>query len=989
MRTKNLSISKQINIWLSSVFLIILILASASLFFIDAIWKNTSELYMHPLTVRRAVGALEADVLLIHNNMLQLGLGNSQQGIDEYVKKIDVYEADASRQLDIIYDRYLGQRSDIDKVSDALVQWKTIRNETIRLYRTGQVAEAQKRVDSKGIGGVQAEKVMNLTIVISDFALNKGDEFYLSAQEQRNSNVKLLVALVSGAFFVLIGIGYYLRKGIVPPIIELTAATEAMQQGKLDARIHSDLTNEIGLLSKAFNDMANTIEAEIIHKDTVLGLSSTMIEQDDLHQFCQELLKGLMLKTNSQMGAVYLKNETKKCFEPYESIGFKHENLASFSAFTMEGELGTALATETVQHLTEIPHDIQIVFSTVSGDYRAKEIITMPVINGNEVISVISLASIKSYVPSSVRLINGMQNEITARLSALLASQKIHEISQKLQNNNAELQQQAHELQLQAGELTEQNIELEMQKKQLSEASSLKTNFLSTMSHELRTPLNSVIALSGVLSRKLVNQIPNEEYSYLEIIERNGKTLLALINDVLDISRIEAGREEINLNKFVAKQAIDDIVAMIQPQAQQRNVTLLHETSESIIICSDVDKFRHILQNLIGNAVKFTEKGEVIVTSQKSESNIVIKVKDTGIGIAAEHIPFIFDEFRQADGSTSRRFGGAGLGLAISKKYANLIGGTISVESTLNKGSEFTLTLPLQCATEDRLSTPTETEDYRTESTRTQSNNDRDTSEKVILLVEDNDAAVIQIKDLIEELGLRVMIARDAVEAFALLKYTIPDAMILDLMMPGIDGFKVLETMRNAEPTARIPVLILTAKHIMKEELQMLKRNNIHQLIQKGDVKRLELQKSIMNMLFPETTKKEVNTSKIQAIKGKPLVLVVEDNPDNMITVKALLNDQYIVLEAINAYEGIEMARKHIPNLILMDIALPDISGIEAFRQIRAIPDLQNIPVIALTASAMIHDREAILSNGFDAFVAKPIIAQEFFAAIKEVLYGE
>ena len=989
MKLKNLKIAKQIYIWLGLIFLIVAILASTSVLFMNALWENTSKLYMHPLTVRRAVGAIEVNVLLIHRDMRLLPFEDDQQKIEKIFIEIAAYETDINRQLDVLYDRYLGPKGDIDELADALAQWETIRSETVRLFRAGQIEEVASRVKSDDVGGAQADLVMSKIAKISDFAIAKGDEFYQAAQEQRNANVMQLTALIIGAFVLLICISIYLRNGIVPPIRKLTAATEAVQQGKHDTRIQYDSTSEIGLLAKAFNAMASTIEAEIVHRDSVLDLSSTMIDQDSLRPFCKELLKGLMLKTNSQMGAVYFKNEQKQCFEPYESVGFKHDNLCPFSASAKEGEFGTALATETVQHLTDIPSDIQIIFSTVSGDYHAKEIITIPVKNGSEVISIISFASIKSYSPGSVRLINGMQNEITARLNALLADQKIHEFSQKLQSTNTELEQQAKELSMQTDELTEQNAELEMQKRQLDDASRLKTTFLSSMSHELRTPLNSVIALSGVLSRKLVNQIPKEEYSYLEIIERNGENLLKLINDILDISRIEAGHEEVDINKFNANYAIDEVITMIKPQAQQQSIELLHESEDTVIISSDVDKFRHIMQNLIGNAVKFTEKGQVTVSSRQNEKSIIVKVIDTGIGISEEHLPYVFDEFRQADGSTSRRFGGAGLGLAIAKKYANLLGGSITVKSTLHKGSEFTLSLPLQYAAENGMMEQEVTESHIVEKKRSLVPGDHDFSEKTLLLVDDNESAIIQIRDLVEDMGFRLKIAHDAGEAFTIIDQVIPDAMILDLMMPDVDGFKVLETLRNAEPTVHIPVLILTAKHITKDELKFLKRNNIHQLIQKGDVKRLELQNAITSMLYPEKVTNKVLPPKHQAIKGKPVVLVVEDNPDNMITVKALLEDHHTVLEAVNANECIEMAKEHFPNLILMDIALPDISGIEAFQQIKKMTQLQDIPVIALTASAMMHDREAILSHGFDAYIAKPIIAKEFFKVIQEVLYGK
>jgi len=198
-----------------------------------------------------------------------------------------------------------------------------------------------------------------------------------------------------------------------------------------------------------------------------------------------------------------------------------------------------------------------------------------------------------------------------------------------------------------------------------------------------------------------------------------------------------------------------------------------------------------------------------------------------------------------------------------------------------------------------------------------------------------------------------------------------------------------LKTLRDAEATAHVPVLILTAKHITKEELTFLKRNNIHQLIQKGDVKRDELLNAVSTMVFPDSKETIFPQQEKQIIEGKPVLLVVEDNPDNMITVKALLADKYLVIGAEDGKESIELAMKYKPNLILMDIALPKMDGIEAFKSIRNDVELKHIPVIALTASAMTTDRETILAHGFDAYIAKPIDEQTFFKTINEILYGK
>ena len=660
----------------------------------------------------------------------------------------------------------------------------------------------------------------------------------------------------------------------------------------------------------------------------------------------------------------------------------------TFNVDSLEGEFGSVLSSRKIQIIKRIPKDTRFLFHTVSGKFIPREIISVPIISGNEIVAVISLASVRTYSEQSIHLINNLLFSLSARIEGVLSFQKIQLFAIKLEAQNTKLGIQKNELEAQSAELNEQNRELEMQKIQLSEASRLKTNFLSNMSHELRTPLNSVIALSGVLNRRLVNKIPEDEYSYLEVIERNGKHLLALINDILDISRIEAGKEEIEVTKFSSKNFISEIISMVLPQANQKKIELKQIESETdIIIQADADKCRHILLNLIGNAVKFTEKGAVEITTSQNGNKLVINVKDSGIGISKDHISYIFDEFRQADAGTSRKYGGTGLGLTIAKKYANLLGGTIEVKSIYGEGSTFTLILPLIYISENRI---TESDSKHTEFSGSVPAIHQQTGPlKTILLVDDSEPAIIQLKDFLEETGYKILVARDGVEALDIISELIPDAMILDLMMPGMDGFEVLQTIRNAEPTAHIPVLILSAKQITKEDLKFLKRNNVHQLIQKGDVNRIELLNSISKLVI--TGKEEIKTESkpVRRINGKPVILVVEDNPDNMLTVKAVLENKYTILEAKDGSLGIEMATQHTPDLILMDIALPGVDGIEAFKTIRNTGQLAHIPIIALTASAMLLDRETILSNGFDGYIAKPIDEKEFIKTINQILYGK
>ncbi len=279
------------------------------------------------------------------------------------------------------------------------------------------------------------------------------------------------------------------------------------------------------------------------------------------------------------------------------------------------------------------------------------------------------MATIGAYSKQAIQVLNDVWVTLNARVTSLLAYKQVQTLAERLELQNRELDAQKNELSAQAVELNQQNTELEMQKKQLSEANRIKTSFISNMSHELRTPLNSIIALSGVLRRRLSRQIPEEEGSYLEVIERNGKNLLELINDILDLSRVDAGREEVEVRSFEVDTLLAEVVSVINPLAKQKNIELVqHPTTGLATVVSDFSKCRHILQNLVGNAVKFTEKGRVEISAQQKGVNIHITVSDTGIGISPNQLPEIFDEFKQVDGSASRKYGGSGLGTGNCEK---------------------------------------------------------------------------------------------------------------------------------------------------------------------------------------------------------------------------------------------------------------------------------------------------------------------------------
>ena len=988
---KDLKIGTQLKMGFAVLLFFVIALGGVAYYQSQQIHEQTDALYNHPLKVRRAIGAFRADVVSIQRDIRDMLITTNENEIAQDLNQIEINKASAFEQIDVFYSQYLGPRSQIDSLKKSFITWNTLHVETLNLLKDGKKTEASERARAYGVGGKQADIVLDNLKKIDDFALLKGNELFDKSGALSKSLTIQLIYITIIILLLSLLINYILLRRINKPITELILATQSFHDGEMDTRSNYKAKNEFGVLSDSFNNLADSVQSSTELKEKVAIITEIMLSEDNPKKFFQAMLTSLSTNTNSQIAAVYLLSDDKKYFEHFESIGLDENAKTTFESNKLEGEFGVALSSLKLQHLKSIPEDTKFIFNTVSGKFIPKEIITIPILAGNEVIAIISLASIHNFNNETVLIIDSILSAMSARIDGILAYQKNIEFSKKLEMQNSELEAQKTELSRQSAELIEQNTELEMQKKQLSEATRLKTNFLSNMSHELRTPLNSVIALSGVLNRRLEKQIPEEEYSYLEVIERNGKHLLTLINDILDISRIESGREEMEITKFNANALVADVVNMILPQAKQRSISLTQlDNGAELTISNDSRKLRHILQNIIVNAVKFTEKGKVEVKSEIIDQDIIIKVTDTGIGIDENHIKHIFDEFRQADGSTSRKFGGTGLGLAIAKKYTNLLGGSITVNSKLGEGSEFIIKLPINYAVENRIVEEEQVSfNYNKVSKERLVVPGSEFSGKTILLVEDSEPAIIQMKDILEESGYKVIVARDGAEALGITEYAIPDALILDLMMPGVDGFEVLKNIREEEKTKFIPVLILTAKHITKEDLKFLKTNNVHQLVQKGDVSRKDLLNYINRMVFPEIVEVQKEKRKQIVYDGKPVILVVEDNRDNMVTVKALLDDKYTVLEAFDGHAGIELAKLHKPDLILMDIALPGIDGIEAFKIIRKDANLQYIPIIALTASAMIHDRETILAHGFDVYIPKPIDDKIFFKTINEVLYGE
>ena len=987
IKLSDLKIGTQLKIGFGTIILLILILGAIAWKQSDRLANTTSDLYEHPLRVRRALSELKIDVLSMRLEFLNILLSENDAKRLKALTNTTLYQTDAEQNFDVLDSQYLGPKADIQLAHQAFLQWITILEEFRDLVRSGKNSDDLIRFDRAVEMAKANTKVLESIQTIDLFATGKAEEFFNNSIELKKS-INIQLALLTASILILsLLVITILIYNVHKPVAELIKVTRQFGKGKFDVRSSYASTNEFGTLSKSFNHLAKTIEDQFNVKDLSVRLNAIMLKCLESNASLLQVLEPLMKLTGSHVGAVYILNEQKTHFEHLESIGMEANANRIFSALEFEGEFGTALLTKKIEHITKIPADTQLSFSTVSGVLRPKEILTIPLMQNENVLAIISIATLKEYYTTELQLIKDIYGPLTTWMNAMIVNWKIQKMGENLKQQNIELEAQKKELAAQSGELLEQNMELEMQKKQLNDSNKLKSSFLSNMSHELRTPLNSVIALCGVLNRRLDNKIGEEEYSFLGVIERNGKQLLELINDILDISRIEAGYEEVKITSFNVNLLLRDVTDLIEPQARHKNISLRLIAEDKLPpLRSDYEKCRHILQNIVANAIKFTETGEVTIGAKTDEHNVYIQVTDTGIGIDKEFISLIFDEFRQADSSNSRKYGGTGLGLSISKKYASMLGGQIEVESQLGKGSAFTLRLPLESKLPNQIQEHHFATPGRWDSDLVISDTER--AEKTILLVEDSEAIRIQMCDMLNSHGYVVAMAQNGSEALEQIAKRIPDALILDLMMPEVDGFEVLRRIRDKKETSHLPVVILTAKYITKEDLTFLKHNNVHQLIQKGDINKSQLLEIVSKMLFPGNSipvlqmaqKKETQPADL------PRILVVEDNGDNMVTIKALLDGIGEIIEANDGKQGIKLALQHLPDLVLMDIALPDSNGNEVLHRMKKEKALLHIPVIAVTASAMKGNREQFIADGFDDYISKPIDHAVFVKIVKEAL---
>ncbi len=874
-------------------------------------------------------------------------------------------------------------------------------------------------VNAKGEVAALAETINNMTDTLATFA----DQVTTVAREvgvEGRLGCQANVPGAAGTWKDLTGNVNLLADNLTNQVRAIAEVATAVTKGDLTRSIQVEARGEVSELKDNINTMINNLRGTTERnteqdwlKTNLARFTGMLQGQRDLATVGRLLLSELTPLINAQQGVIYqMEDEESKQMVLLSAFAGDSEDGHLRRLKLGEGLIGQCAAEKRRMLITDLPPNGITVRSGLF-DATPRNVIVLPVLFEDRVKAVIELASLSTFTASHLAFLEQLTASIGIVLNSIEATMQTEGLLKQSQQLAAELQAQQKELQQtneqlaqKAQQLAEQNVEVERKNQEIEQArraleekakelaltSKYKSEFLANMSHELRTPLNSILVLGQQLADNADSNLTSRQVEFARTIHGAGTDLLNLISDILDLSKIESGTVSVEAEEIVFANMLETVARPFRHEAENRKLTFEVRTDQRLgrSLVTDSKRLQQVLKNLLSNAFKFTEKGGVQLTVStatagwsenhpilsKAASVVAFAVNDTGIGITTEKQRIIFEAFQQADAGTSRKYGGTGLGLAISRELANLLGGEIQLSSVPNEGSTFTLYLPhtyvgpstagadrgekkavapissLQLSSTTIKELPVEKiEDDR---------QNLQPDDAVLLIVEDDPHYAQVLRDLARDEGFKVLAAARGAEALALAREFHPTAVSLDVFLPDMLGWTVLNHLKQDPGTRHIPVQMLT----LDEDRQHGLARGAFAFVTKPSSTE-GLQAALGRMRHYATSRRK-------------RLLVVEDNPAEQLSIRELLGHEDIdVSVAATGKDALATLKQESFDCVVLDLSLPDMSGFEILEHFRDTPSLCDLPVVVFTGKELTPEEDARLHTLARSVVVKGVESPE------------
>ncbi|MCP2241612.1 HAMP domain-containing protein [Lentzea aerocolonigenes] len=950
---------------------------------------------------------------------------------------------DLTDNVNFMANNLTNQVRNIAQVTTAVAQGDLTKK--IDVDARGEILELKTTINT------MVDQLSSFAAEVTRVALEVGSEGRLGGQAE--------VEGVSGTWKRLTENVNELAENLTRQVRAIAEVTSAVAEGDLTRSITVEASGEVAELKDNINSMVGSLrdstkanQDQDWLKSNLARISGLMQGRRDLAVVAELIMDELTPLVSAQFGAFYLADA--------DDAGNHHE-LRLISSYGHPADdtrptrfrfgqslVGQAARSRRTIAVDEMPADY-IAITSGLGRTAPVNLVVLPIVVEDQVLGVIEVASVHRFTDIHRDFLEQLMETIGVNVNTIIANARTDELlvesqrlaselqsrsgelqvrQEELQRSNAELEEKAALLATQNRDIEAKNLqieqarqELETRARELTLASKYKSEFLANMSHELRTPLNSLLILAQLLAQNPSRNLTPKQVEYAGIIHSAGSDLLQLINDILDLSKVEAGKMDITPERVSLRQLLDYVEVTFRPLTSQKGLDFQLSTTPGVPeeLVTDDTRLQQVLRNLLSNAVKFTETGGVELRIEPADPEqlpptvrshgpaIMFRVSDTGIGIAEQQLESIFGAFQQADGTTSRKYGGTGLGLSISREIAYLLGGSITAESVLGKGSTFTLYLPVRRT--DYSEVERAGDDQQAPAASVEASPSAENGHKRrLLVVEERPQGLLSLvaQSAVTDLSasnypggpVDVVTAVGEEEAAAALATEPYHCVVLELDMPDGAALRFLEALDGDAAARTIPVLAHNNRRLPDTyELQLQARADSRplELLSSLDELRERIAlhlnadgpEDVLPLVRPEQPRQQVEPPASGRLAGRT-VLIVDDDARNLYALSSILELHGVrVLHAENGREGIEALIGHPEiDLILMDVMMPEMDGYAATAAIRAMPDHAELPIIAVTAKAMPGDRDKSIASGANDYVTKPVDADQLVSCVRRWL---